>query len=486
MRLDKSVRLVLLALVVAAVLHGCSTKPDCISYGKQPVCGVVLDFYRQHGGPIVFGYPITDKIRQGELYVQYFENAIIQVPVDRPAYDEIELRALGTEQFGLEPREIPEHDPDCRYFEQTGHSVCLAFLEFFDLVGGERVVGQPLSKARAEGESRAQYFENAKLKWVDGQTGIPHVELEAWGRQSCMEEVQLCDENWYAGPPLGVESLDEIEQDIREFVSAHGGELVFGERIGSIVHIGDMAYVYYHNACVVWVPGLAEPVSLAPLGAYGAPEVEPIDPPPASESARYFDETGHSVVLAFLDFYQRHGAEYVFGLPLTEFMQQDDQWVQWFESSRYEWHPGEPNGSRVQLSPLGKINYDRFGGGLVPILEAEGADATPTPAPQEIILRVVPQNGNHPRGEPQIINLLAHSLTGEPLAGIEIKLYVASSLSQELKLAPPTDSGGSTWVRLDSVEAACGELVELHAVTESTGALTIADSFFTLWCKPDS
>ena len=37
------------------------------------VSGAFLEFYDMHGGPFIFGYPITEEVYEGGRTVQYFE-----------------------------------------------------------------------------------------------------------------------------------------------------------------------------------------------------------------------------------------------------------------------------------------------------------------------------------------------------------------------------------------------------------------------------
>lgn len=75
----------------------------------------------------------------------------------------------------------------------------------------------------------------------------------------------------------------------------------------------------------------------------------------ANASALYFSSTGHSVGGSFLKFYNANGGVRVFGLPLTEELNEGGMTVQYFERQRFEYHP-EKAGTQfeVQLSLLGQ------------------------------------------------------------------------------------------------------------------------------------
>jgi len=491
----KAIRVVLLLnLALVFVFAACAAPgPQCVNYGKLPVCDLFLDYYTQYRGGVVMGYPVTPKVRRGDMYMQYFENVVIQYPVKAAQYENVRLRPLGIQFSEPTPYESPLHDPGCVYFARQGHHVCSAFYDYFALNGGEALFGQPTSNVIVENGIKTQYFENAKFKWVTDQSA-PHVELEPWGELACRQEYldrNMCSSNSYDGygemarPRTGASPDDRAELDIDRFVALHGGSSVFGEEINSLVFAGDVAYQYYRNACLMLKPGSGEPVSLAPLGKLDAPQVAPVEAFTPSDDVLYFPETGHSIILAFRDYYEQHGGRPVFGLPLTEFMEEGGLWFQWFENARFEWRPDLPNGQRVQLTRLGEINHQRFKGALPIEQVAEEPVDISTPLPQNIILRIVPKNPVLPVGENQTVTLLTHDPAGRPLRDIVVTLYTTTSASQQLLVALPTNTNGTMVVDLGPVVGDCTEVVQLRAVTETANSTAFANGQFTLWCAPE-
>jgi hypothetical protein len=83
------------------------------------------------------------------------------------------------------------------------------------------------------------------------------------------------------------------------------------------------------------------------------------DPIKTTKQRRYFPETKHIVQYGFRDVWESRGGLKVFGLPLSEEI--DEQLsdgkvhpVQYFERSRFEYWPDLPAGQRVMLSLLGR------------------------------------------------------------------------------------------------------------------------------------
>jgi hypothetical protein len=78
----------------------------------------------------------------------------------------------------------------------------------------------------------------------------------------------------------------------------------------------------------------------------------------SSGKCRLFEKTGKSVCHAFLDFYLAHNGQVYFGDPISEFVDEHDTIVQYFENVRLEWHPELPYGQKVVISDLGQVYYD--------------------------------------------------------------------------------------------------------------------------------
>jgi subtilisin family serine protease len=154
--------------------------------------GVFLSYWRAHGGLPVFGYPISEEfIERGEdgreALVQYFQRHRFELrPENRPPYNvqlsrmgDIVLRARGVDWFTL-PKGAPQ--PGCRYFPETGHSLCEPFLSAWRSSGLEfdrrrgkseaenlALFGMPISEPQIETlpDGRlilVQWFERARFE----------------------------------------------------------------------------------------------------------------------------------------------------------------------------------------------------------------------------------------------------------------------------------------------------------------------------------
>lgn len=82
-----------------------------------------------------------------------------------------------------------------------------------------------------------------------------------------------------------------------------------------------------------------------------------------SSDSKYFSETGHNVKGDFLKFYESNpNAFFLYGYPITEqFTSRDGKTVQYFQRARFELRADQPEGQRVQLTPIGRETYKSTG-----------------------------------------------------------------------------------------------------------------------------
>lgn len=86
-------------------------------------------------------------------------------------------------------------------------------------------------------------------------------------------------------------------------------------------------------------------------------------------TCEYFAETGHYVCDEFLEFFETRGGLEIFGYPITEAFDDPTRglWVQYFEQSRMELHPYNPEPYRV----LPGLLVDELGYGFPPATAAQ-------------------------------------------------------------------------------------------------------------------
>jgi hypothetical protein len=132
------------------------------------VKGEFLTKYNSVPNPLnLYGYPITPAFLDPTTsqLVQYFQKARFDLNHEAPEGQRVQVSPLG--RFVYEPGQPVTNlgpSPTCREFE-TGHSVCFAFIKFFDENGGEAQFGPPISDLEYHNGLIVQYFDNARFEW---------------------------------------------------------------------------------------------------------------------------------------------------------------------------------------------------------------------------------------------------------------------------------------------------------------------------------
>lgn len=164
------------------------------------------------GGLRVFGYVISEPLQAPDgLIVQYSERSRFELRTD----GQVRLAELGRELAASRFNEAsfrqisPFADtPDaCRYFPQTGHSLCFGFRYFWEHNGGEAVFGLPISEEFDEANPdtgatyTVQYFTRARFEYHPEAPPEWQVQLGRLGAQDAALK----------GVPLSEPALPPIE-----------------------------------------------------------------------------------------------------------------------------------------------------------------------------------------------------------------------------------------------------------------------------------
>jgi hypothetical protein len=135
-----------------------------------------LQYWRENGGPMMFGYPLTEEMSQNGLTVQYFERAVFEYHPDAPDGWKVQLRRLGADQTtsNNNPAFNPVNgssDANCTFYAETGHRLCFGFRDYWQNHGALAMFGYPISEEFQEVNADAgetytvQYFERARFEY---------------------------------------------------------------------------------------------------------------------------------------------------------------------------------------------------------------------------------------------------------------------------------------------------------------------------------
>lgn len=164
-------------LLVISLLSGARAQGVAHHYFPETghyVQGPFLLFWQTQGGVEIFGYPITEQYDDPhrDRVVQYFERARFEL-ADLNGAPYVELGRLGAEVTqGREFQTTPPIEPSAewRYFPETQHIIQHGFKQFWEMRGGRRIFGLPLSEEISELSSdgtyrTVQYFERARFEY---------------------------------------------------------------------------------------------------------------------------------------------------------------------------------------------------------------------------------------------------------------------------------------------------------------------------------
>jgi hypothetical protein len=190
MRIAKGLGLVglIFVLVLSARSNVVAQTPTPLYYPEtmHSIQGQFLAYWRSVPEPLtLFGYPITDEFSDSITgrTTQYFQRARFDlVMTDRgPVVQLADLGTLLQDDLGA-PSDILETGPTCRLFPKSGHTVCYAFLQFYDANQGALYFGDPISGIEIRDGLKTQYFERARMEWQPSRPSGQHVVLAYLGR----------------------------------------------------------------------------------------------------------------------------------------------------------------------------------------------------------------------------------------------------------------------------------------------------------------
>ena len=167
------------------------------------------------------------------------------------------------------------------------------------------------------------------------------------------------------------ETRQTVAHDFLKFWYEYGGLASFGYPLGPEQEENGFLVQYFERARFEIHPELAD-IAAAPqpeiaLGLVGAERAAQLglhwSASPDSGTGLYFSGTGQEITGDFLDYWQNHGGERVFGWPIspaTRMVNPSDgntYLTQWFQRARMEYHPELPQGRNIILGTLGTELY---------------------------------------------------------------------------------------------------------------------------------
>lgn len=153
---------------------------------KHNVSYAIKRFYDAHGGPDVFGFPLTEAFKDATsgLTVQYFERVRLELRSD--VSGGVQMTPLGREfsqgrqDSAFQPITGAASTADVLYFPESMHTLGGAFRWFWESHGGLAVFGFPLSEELSELDPSTgqtllvQYFERGRFEYHADHPNSPY------------------------------------------------------------------------------------------------------------------------------------------------------------------------------------------------------------------------------------------------------------------------------------------------------------------------
>ncbi len=155
----------------------------CFEETNQCIAGPIRAYWEANGGLEVFGYPITrqavEEVEGQSLEVQWFERDRLEIQPD----GSVTAGRLGARLLELQGRPwqsfptVEGTPAGCLFFAETGHSLCGAFLSYWQNNGGLERFGfpitEPMNETIGDWSGNVQYFERRRMELHVELSGTP-------------------------------------------------------------------------------------------------------------------------------------------------------------------------------------------------------------------------------------------------------------------------------------------------------------------------
>lgn len=261
------------------------------------------------------------------------------------------------------------------------------------------------------------------------------------------------------------------------------GAAILGEPISGLCEVAGGGQAQYFQNMRLDLTADGQNVALFPLGewAYAGLRRKTAAPVPENSRVRHFPETGFAVRDEFLDYYENHHGETIFGPPISPQLDEGTLRVQYFRNGRLEWHPDESLNQRVKPGMLGQAHYLQASQDVACEFRARPVDVASVQKVQVLASAEAPILYT---GEQQMIYAMVTTRAGVPVSGVPVTLTLRDTDWMLTVDLGRTDGTGRVQGGLQMPRFVPGRMVGVSVDAQGIGGITIGKTglaFQTWW-----
>ncbi len=251
-------------------------------------------------------------------------------------------------------------------------------------------------------------------------------------------------------------------------------ELVLGYPITEQLIRDGKRVQYFENMRLEQAPG--QPVRPTPIGQElyePLPGIRINNPSACREFA-----SGYAVCYAFLEFFEAHGGEAVFGQPISPFEFYNGRIVQDFENARLEWRPWMSGEQKVAVAPLGLAYFERQGED--PSLR-QAVVPNARVRPLSLDVRVFVWKSVTHQTDEQTLFVIVRDQAFQPLPRAQGVLQITWPDGSQQAFVFETDDRGIARQHLTFADLPAGGVVQVYVTVQSGDLDGEASTSFRIW-----
>lgn len=480
--------LICCAVFILAFSSSCSeSKSISPTQEWQAIAPVLREMYDYLGGSQVLGPAISLPVEENGRTSQYTRAAKLEFDLNRPVDKTFRLVPIGVALGYVEP---PISSADEREGVLcNGHRVAPMFLPLYEKLGKE-FVGCPISELRFNPNRVRfeQYFESLGFYRLKGTDSVHTLD---WGWIACGESCRYPPNN--LGPPdkkadPGYVDLQyHLHPVFKDYANRLGTDLTgFALSDPYISSDGRFDQIMERVVLSAASPDSPGSVSLRPLSQeLHIPVANPVAPTQAAGLFLYRtqDDMGYEIPEEVWEFILDHGGDKVSGAPITHLTVEENQlYSQCFENLCLFYDLTGTGMPTVYPMSLGYI-YKSF---INPPEKSEIDQLNQTPQVKErLTLNVWSSMPSVKSNQQQEIGVIA-SKNGKPVGGVSPILIIFLPDGSQFNISmPPTGEDGRTGIRLPSLDAPSGSLINYEICVEMESNKLFCDgNSFLIWDNP--